>query len=133
SSARLRRPESRLTLPGYPGSRRTKISSGSIEDPRGTRGSAQLRRLQVQQPRRVRAEQLLFECPPEPQVQQRLNRGLQAVGNVRKIAAEHHPVLKFQDTLDRRWPAQVLVEHHRRVQKHAFVNRADVEKGFELV
>ena len=104
--------------------RRRQLPSGRLLDSE---------RIESEQARGVGTQQLLFERAPQAQVQDGLDRRLDPIRDIRKVAAEQHAVLELQHALDRRRAAQELVEHHGRIQKHALVHAAQVEERVELV
>src|SRR5205823_2362439 len=89
--------------------------------------------IEVQQPRRVGAQQLFLERAPESKVEDCLDRCLPAIRDVREVAAEDDAILKLQYALDRRRSTQELVEYHRRVEVDALIKSTEVEELVELV
>src|SRR4051812_40420809 len=89
--------------------------------------------VQLQDASSVGAQQLFLERTAQTQVADRLDRALNAVRNIRKVAAEDDAVLKLQHALDRRRAAQEIVEHQRRVEVDAVIQAAQVEEGVKLI
>src|SRR3954454_9898715 len=97
------------------------------------RSTGQVPRAQIQDAGSIGAQQFFFQRASEAQVADRLDRRIDAVGNIRKVAAEYHAVLELQHPTDGRRAAQIVVEHHSRIQVHAAVEATQVEERVELV